>query len=306
VTRFLATGREDNPEMYAADELDAAWKAILPHTDPRYLEELQGLAEGSGVSLETLRHAHALPVVSPWSCSCLAVWGEATKDGGLYQIRNLDFMTEAGLQDYPVIVVYNPDEGIPHASVTFAGIVSVNTGMNAKGVALSEKGNSPADGYPYSINGAHFTSVFHTILYDAANLPGAIDILKATPWFKSYYFVVGSGSDKAGVKVKVDAPDITFWGANDPTEEEVFEPLPNAVYVTMQDQLTVPFLKQHDGEHDQNTLIALSKMVGTDNGNLLNVVYDTTRLEMWVALAEGDRPAKTRPYVHFRLRDYLE
>ncbi|MCP4641611.1 MAG: hypothetical protein GY851_14300, partial [bacterium] len=220
---------------------------------------------------------------------------EATKDGGLYQIRNLDFMTEAGLQDYPVIVVYLPDKGIPHACVTFAGIVAVNTGMNARGIALSEKGNSPADGYPYDVNGAHFTSVFHQILYDAENLESAVDILQETQWFKSYYFVVGSGNDKAGVKVKVDAPDITFWGASDPTEEEMFEPLPNAVYITMEDQLTVPFLKEHDGAHDQNTLIELSKMVGTDNGNLLNVVYDTARLEMWVAIAEGDQNAKTRP-----------
>jgi hypothetical protein len=47
-------------------------------------------------------------------------------------------------------------------------------------------------------------------------------------------------------------------------------------------------------------------MVGTDNGNLLNVVYDTARLEMWIALAEKEQPAKSRPYVHFKLRDYLE
>ena len=303
---FLAAVRNQDAKMFADDKLDAAWEAIAPHTDPRFIEELRGLAEGAGIPLYILRRTHMIPVVSPWACSCLAVWGGMSQTGGLYQIRNLDFITGAGLQDYPVIVVYLPDKGIAHACTTFAGYIGANSGMNAKGICLSEKGNSPADGYPYDLNGSHFSSLFRRLLYDARSLEDVEDILRETRWFKSYYFIIGSAEGRDAIKVKVDAPRYYTWSANSPTDESHPSVTEGAVYVTMEDAEAFTYLNRHCGEHDTQTLIRLSKKLGTDNGNLLNVVYDGDALEMWVAYAEGDEGAKTRDYVQFKLRDYLE
>ena len=66
------------------------------------------------------------------------------------------------------------------------------------------------------------------------------------------------------------------------------------------------FLRSTSGEQDAQSLIELSKLVGAENINLLNVVYDGPALDMWIAYAEGDEDAKTREYVQFKLKDYLE
>jgi hypothetical protein len=47
-----------------------------------------------------------VPVVGTYSCSAVAVWGEATKNHYLYQIRNLDYSGGAHLQDIPTVAVY--------------------------------------------------------------------------------------------------------------------------------------------------------------------------------------------------------
>lgn len=40
--------------------------------------------------------------------------------------------------------------------------------------------------------------------------------------------------------------------------------------------------------------------------NVLDVVYDATALEMWVAYAEKQVEAYKRPFVHVKLKDYLD
>ena len=131
-----------DPKRFSNEQLDAAWKAIAPHTDPRFKEELRGLAAGTGLTMDDLHRAQALPVLSDYACSSIAAWGKATKDGHLYQTRNLDWELHITAQDHPLIVVYIPNEGIPHANITFAGCIGANTGMNAKGIVLSEMGDS--------------------------------------------------------------------------------------------------------------------------------------------------------------------
>jgi len=53
-------------------------------------------------------------------------------------------------------------------------------------------------------------------------------------------------------------------------------------------------------------MVALSRLVADEDGNLLNVVYDATALEFRVAYAEGAATAATRPYVALRLGDFLD
>ena len=57
----------------------------------RFKEELRGLAEGSGEPLVLMQRVHMIAVISEYSCSGVAIWGSATRNGHLYQIRNLDY-----------------------------------------------------------------------------------------------------------------------------------------------------------------------------------------------------------------------
>ncbi len=302
---FLGLARASGEAGSSNEALDAAWGAIAPYTDDRFKEELRGLADGSGMPLEELRRAHMIPVASDYSCSGVAVWGKATKDGDLYQIRNLDYTMEAGLQNHPTIVIYLPDNGIPHANVTFAGYIGSNTGINAEGIVLSEKGASPKSDRPFDLNGAHFSTYFRDVLYDAHSLDEAIRIITQAKRIKKYRFYVGDGKNKKAVKMKAYAPDLTVWADNDPGDEVAPNVLEAAIYYTMDDDVTFAHLTTYYGRHDARSMIELSKKVATRNGNLLNVVYDASKLEFWVAYAQGPMGASTRPYIHVNLKDYL-
>ncbi|MGI6460771.1 MAG: C45 family autoproteolytic acyltransferase/hydrolase [Candidatus Hydrogenedentales bacterium] len=302
---YLAYARQSGVPLYSDESLDAAWAAVAPHTDQRFKDELRGLADASGVSMEELIRAHMIPVVSSYSCSGVAVWDEATANDNLYQIRNLDFTMNAGLQDFPVVVVYLPEQGLAHANVTFAGCIGCNTGMNVAGIALSEKGASPRSDMPYDINGEHFMMLFRDILYDAGDLETAVRLVQESPRIKKYRFYIGDGQGKKAVKIRAYAPDLDIWPDNDPTDEVAPNILKNVIYYTMNNQAAFTHLTENYGTYDIESVIALSRLVADDDGNLLNVVYDATALEMRVAYAEGLATAATRPYVALRLRDYL-
>jgi len=305
VQTFLDLVQSHGEDRYSDAALDAAWQAVSPHTDPRFKEELRGMADGTGIPLGALQRAHMLPVVSDYSCSGIAAWGEATKDGHLYQTRNLDWEMHVKVQDHPCIVVYIPDEGIPHVNITFAGCIGANTGMNAAGIALSEMGDSPGRDYPYDINGVHFTTLFRSILYDARDLDQAIAMFQSAKRIKKYHYVVGDGKKRSAVKILAHAPDLVIWRDNDPSDELAPNVLPNIVY---QDEGRGAFrpLQKVYGKIGAKEMIDIACKIPIKGGNVLDVVYDATALEFWVAYAEKDVEAYKRPFVHVKLKDYLE
>jgi hypothetical protein len=307
ITGFLARARAGDATTYSDARLDAAWEAIAPHTNPRFIEELRGLADGVGLPLETVRRVHLIPVVSEYACSGAALWGGATRQGAFYQFRNLDYTMDGGLQDYPVVAIYLPDRGVPHANVTFAGYIGVNTGMNANGITLTEMGDSPAREAPYDLHGVHFTTLFRDLLYDATSLDEAVAMIERAQRIKKYHFIIGDGKNRRAVKMLAHAPNLVVWKDNDPADEVAPNILQDVVYnCEGRDPICWAHLKTYYGRYDAGAVIQLSQSVGSLDGNLLNVVYNATDLELWVAYAQQRECAYRRPYVHLRLRDYLD
>jgi len=292
------------PKRFTDAALDAAWRAIEPHTDVRFKEELRGFAVGTGLSIEELHRSHALPVIADYACSSIAAWGAATKDGHLYQTRNLDWEMHITAQDHPCIVIYIPNEGIPHASITFAGCLGANTGINAQGIVLSEMGDSPGRDFPFGINGVHFTTLFRTVLYDADSLEKAVDIFRSAKRIKKYHFVVGDGKSGKAVKMLAHAPDLVIWKDNDSKDELAPHVLKNIVY---QDEGRGAFapLQRVYGKIGAPELIDVACKIPIKGVNVLDVVYDATALEFWVSYAKKDVEAYKRPFVHVKLKDYL-
>jgi hypothetical protein len=305
--QYMKMVQQADPKYFSDEALDKAWTSVSEFTSPRYMEEMKGVAEGSGVPIDLLRRAHMVPVIGNYSCSGIAIWGEATQNGHLYQIRNLDYEVHAHLQDYPMIAIYVPKEGIPHMNVGFAGVIGVNTGMNAEGITLSEIGDSPESDVPYDLNGEHFMSMFRDILYNAHNLDEAVKMVQDAKRIKKYHYVIGDGKAKKAVKMRAHAPNLDIWGDNDPKDELAPNVLPNLVYhAEGRDPVAYAHLKTYSGQYDADAVIQLSKAVGTLGGNLLDAVYDATALECWVAYANGpDECAYRRPYVHLKLNDYI-
>ncbi len=303
--QFLSAVQTAEPERCSNENLDAAWRAVAPFTDRRFKDELRGLAEGSGLPLVMLQRVHMIPVVGDYSCSSVAAWGKATRNGHLYQTRNLDWELRVGAQDHPCIVVYLPQHGAACANITFTGFIGCNTGMNEHGIIVAEMGDSPGRDYPFDLHGEHFTAMLRHMLQDATQLDQAIEIMKTSHRIKKYHFVIGAGQEPRAVKILAHAPNMIVWKDNDPSDELAPEVLKDVVY---QDEGRGAFepLKKMYGQLDHEKMIEICRRIPIKGGNLLDVVYDGTTCEAWIAYAEKMDEAYKRPFVHFRLKDYLD
>jgi isopenicillin-N N-acyltransferase like protein len=290
----------------SSELLREVWSRSAAYADDRVEQELAGLADGSGLPLSMLQAMHAVPLLMPYSCSSIAAWGNATEDGHLYQTRNLDWNLEVGAHEFPVIVVYIPNKGIPHVVPTFAGMIGAHTGMNARGIALSEMGDASGKEAPYQIHAPHFTVYFRTLLYDANSLSQAKDIFKEQPPTKRYHFVFGDGrTDKQAVKIRAHSPEpadrwLDIWTDNDPKDEFAPNILRCVVY-NDEGRGAFPTLKKELGKLNGEKLVALANQIPIRGGNVENVVYDATALRMWVSYAKGKQEAYQREYAYIDL-----
>ncbi len=289
------------------EDLREVWARTAAFTDDRMEQELAGLADGAGVRLSLLQAVHAVPLLMPYSCSSIAAWGKATEDGHLYQTRNLDWSLEVKAHEFPVIVVYVPDKGIPHVVPTFAGMIGAHTGMNVRGLVLAEMGDASAKEMPYQVHAPHFTTFFRTMLYDADSLTRALSIFKAQPLTKRYHFVFGDGqTERRAVKIRAHAPEppdqrVVIWKDNDPTDEFAPNVLSCVVY-NDEGRGAFPTLKSNHGRLNGEKLVALANQIPIKGGNVVNVVYDATELRLWVSYAKGNKEAYQRPYVFLDLK----
>jgi len=289
------------------DDLREVWARTAAFADDRVEQELAGLADGSGVPLSMLQAAHALPLLMPYSCSSVAVWGKATEDGHLYQTRNLDWTLALKAHEVPVVVVYLPERGIPHVIPSFAGIIGAHTGMNARGIALAEMGDASKKEMPYQVHAPHFTVFFRTMLYDAGSLSQTLEIFKEQPMTKRYHFVFGDGqAEKRAVKIRAHSPEpadkrVAIWKDDDPSDEFAPNVLSCCVY-NDEGRGAFPKLKSDFGKWNAEKLVALANQIPIKGGNVVNVVYDATALRLWVSYAKDDLEAYQRPYVFFDLK----
>ena len=295
-------------ELQVSDEtLDHAWAVTSGYTDPRVIQQLVGLAEGSGQPVRLLQHIHCLPLLMPYSCSSIAAWGTATEDGHLYQTRNLDWSLRAGAHEFPVIVVYLPTTGHAHATPSFAGFIGAHCGMNARGVVLSEIGDASAREMPYNLHAPHFSAWFRTLLYEADHLTETLDLFRQVPPTKRYHFVFGDGrAERRSVKIRAATgggraqPEIDVWTDNDARDELAPEILSCAVYHD-EGRGVFPRLKEGLGKLNGERMIALANSIPIKGGNVMNAVFDATALRLWASYAGGDQEAYQRPYVFLDL-----
>lgn len=288
-------------------DLIEVWARTAAFADDRVEQELAGLADGSGLPLSTLQAVHTLPLLMPYSCSSVAVWGKATVDGHLYQTRNLDWDMKVGAHNFPAVVMYLPTQGIPHVIPSFAGIIGAHTGMNMKGIALAEMGDAAEAEAPYQVHAPHFTIFFRTMLYDADSLTHALKIFKEQPMTKRYHFVFGDGQNEVrAVKIRAHSPEsvdkrLAIWADNDPKDEFAPNVTPCLVY-NDEGRGAFPRVKQSYGKLDGEKMVELANQIPIKGSNVINIVYDATALRAWVSYAKGNTEAYLRPYVYIDLK----
>lgn len=274
--------------------LDGIYEQTKPFIPAYFLDEMRGIADGSGLSLQNVIRANMIGEASEWHCSLFGAWGKATAaDGHLYQLRSLDYETGANIQKYPVVVVYVPDEGYPFANITWAGIVGCISGVSKERLAISEIGddyNKEDDTY----SGIPFMFLLRDVLQFDESLDAAIQRIKNAHRTTSLIYGIGDGEfgqlrgfQTSHTLCNVFSPenlepvtathkridDIVYWGMSwdvpdydGPLHDKLVEH-----YGNINAQVTI---------HDIVT------SVGT--GNLQTVVYDLTDMKTWIANAKAD------------------
>ncbi|MFH1741711.1 MAG: C45 family peptidase, partial [bacterium] len=177
---------------------------LKPHIPQKYLDEMRGLADGSGLSYEDIMTGNLMP--EAFHCSGIALFGKATHDGSLYHVRILDYMTNAGLQDLAVIMMVHPKGARSFINVSYAGFLGSVTGMNDAQITIGEmggRGQGHYDGMPMSF-------LLRDALERATTLEEAMKIFEETPRTCEYYYVISDAKIPDARGVYATPGQITF------------------------------------------------------------------------------------------------
>ena len=267
----------------------------------RYLEEIRGVAEGSGISLADARLANFIPEM--FHCSGFAVMNSATKDGTLYHGRVLDYAIDWRLQEHAVLIVAEPQGGIPFVNVTYAGFIGSVTGMNARHVSIGEMGGSGIGHW----EGVPMAWLVRDALERSETLDDAVRIFRDSPRTCQYFYVIADA--KTNRAVGMEASWNTFFTIA-PGEYHSLLPKPvkDAVVLSAGDryeELARRVASGH-GTFTAETARHLMDRPVAMKSNLHNVLFEPKSTRFWVANAGADlQPAAERPYQGFQLTDLL-
>ena len=175
--------------------LDLTYDATKKFSGSYFFEEMQGMADATGLDFKMIRRVHMIGELTKGSCSMYGAWGDATLDGKTLQMRALDWDTSGPFQDYPQVTVYHketasvvvvvpsPEEMVAtateqsFANVGWTGWIGSITGMSEVNTAISEIGVSFPDATfgKESRFGVPFTFILRDILQFDRTLDDAMD-----------------------------------------------------------------------------------------------------------------------------------
>jgi hypothetical protein len=139
------------------------------------------------------------PLVSKAGCTAFGAWGGATAKGHVLTGRNFDWEAAEVFSRERVVIMCEPEHGIPFVSLAWPGMAGVVSGMNRAGVSVTINGapsNLPRQtATPVAI-------VAREILENAHNLAEGLSILRQAKVFVSTLWLIGSRADGKCVVVE--------------------------------------------------------------------------------------------------------
>ena len=189
-------------------------------------------------------------------CSSFGVWGDQSIDEELLIGRNFDFYVGDDFAKNKIITFASPEKGYRHASIGWAGMVGVLSGMNEKGLTVTlnaAKGAIPtAAAMPISI-------LAREILQYASNIEEAYHIAKSNRTFVSESLMIGSKEDGETAIIEKTPQDIALYRVDE-----------NRIACTnhyqseefVDDSYNIENIEQSDSKYRYNRLIELLDSVG--------------------------------------------
>ena len=221
----------DLAELLLLKGMDAVLDQYAAFTDPftpqSNFDEMKGLADGSGVDFDTIHRLNLFPEISKASCSFFGAWGDATVGGKTFQLRALDYITDApSFTDNPLVIVYHPSEAgaKAHASVAWPGTVGILTGFTEAKLGISEIGVSFADDSfgqgtdttpPEKVKGQPWMSVLKDVAQQSSSVGEALEIIEGAD--RTCNLIIGVGDGEAGKAYGVEYSGYVAVPYNDTT-----------------------------------------------------------------------------------------
>ena len=153
---------------------------------------------------------HAMSQYMLVGCSSFAAWGGASDDGKPVVGRNFDFYMGDDFTRNKIVTFCRPQAGHPFASIGWAGMIGVLSGMNSEGLTVTinaAKGPVPlASATPISI-------LAREILQHAATIAEALEIARRRDTFVSESLLVASARDgRAAIIEKTPRRTVLYEG----------------------------------------------------------------------------------------------
>ena len=284
--------------------IEEAWKRTSPHIPEKYKEEMQGMADGAEIPLEEVQMFSIFPEL--FHCSGFAMWGKATADGELLHGRVLDYMRDAGLDKFALVIISKPTTGNAFVNIAYSGMLGSVTGMNVQQVAIGEMGGSGQekwDGMPMSF-------LMREVLERANTLEEACKIMEETPRTCQYYYCISDAKandgkgDARGVAAETDS--ILFVKPNE-FNPMLARPMEDAVLMSAGGRYTclADRTEKMYGKFTPLTALDLMARGVSMKSNMHNVLFKPKTLELWVANSTIESPACNLPYTHYDLKKLM-
>ena len=114
-------------------ELSKTFKKRIPQ---EYIEEMRGISDGAEIDFDKIFFLNALTTIS-MADGCFA-FAFKDNESKIITFRQIDISTKSSLSKKMIVYIIKPQKGYGFAAILNPGWVSGETGMNEKGITVSE------------------------------------------------------------------------------------------------------------------------------------------------------------------------
>lgn len=149
---------------------------------------------------------HAMQNLHLVECTAFGVRDDKSVDSSLLIGRNFDFYVGDEFAKNKIVLFVNPDKGYSFASITWAGMIGVVSGLNDQGLSITL--NSAKSQIPLFAK-TPVSIIAREILQYASNINEAYDIARRHPSFVAESFFISSAKDHNFAVIE-KSPDTTI------------------------------------------------------------------------------------------------